>query len=61
MLLYLLSADELRTLFHRLNYPFEYETIAQDVDYYLKRTSHGSTLSRVVHSSVLARSNCEQP
>ncbi|MFO7997160.1 MAG: glycosyl hydrolase family 65 protein, partial [Dehalococcoidia bacterium] len=56
MLFYLLSADELREIFHRLDYPFEYETIPRNIDYYLKRTSHGSTLSRVVHAWVLARS-----
>jgi beta-phosphoglucomutase family hydrolase len=55
MLFYLFSADELRDLFERLGYPFEYETIPKNVSYYLQRTSHGSTLSRVVHSWVLAR------
>lgn len=60
MLFYLLSADELRELFERLGYPFEYETIPKSIDYYLSRTSHGSTLSRVVHSWVLARSKREQ-
>ena len=59
MLFYLLSADELGELFHRLNYPFEYETIPRNIEYYLKRTSHGSTLSRVVHAWVLARSKRE--
>jgi alpha,alpha-trehalase len=59
MLFYLLSADELRELFERLGYTFEYETIPKNIDYYLKRTSHGSTLSRVVHSWVLARSQRE--
>jgi alpha,alpha-trehalase len=59
MLFYLLSADELREIFHRLNYPFEYETIPKNIDYYLERTSHGSTLSRVVHAWVLARSKRE--
>jgi alpha,alpha-trehalase len=56
MLFYLLSADELRALFLRLGYSFEYETIPKNLQYYLKRTSHGSTLSRVVHSWVLSRS-----
>lgn len=59
MLFYLLSADELRELFAHLSYPFEYETIPKNIEYYLKRTSHGSTLSRVVHSWVLARSKRE--
>jgi alpha,alpha-trehalase len=60
MLFYLLSADELGELFRRLNYPFEYETIPKNIDYYLKRTSRGSTLSRVVHAWVLARSKRKQ-
>ncbi|MDD5701261.1 MAG: trehalose-phosphatase [Dehalococcoidales bacterium] len=59
MLFYILSADELRELFSRLGYPFEKETIPKNVQYYLTRTSHGSTLSRVVHSWVLARSGRE--
>jgi alpha,alpha-trehalase len=57
MLFYLLSADELRGLFQQLGYPFAYETIPKNVDRYLQRTSHGSTLSCVVHSWVLARSD----
>jgi alpha,alpha-trehalase len=59
MLFYLFSADELRELFQRLGYPFEYETIPKNIAYYLKRTSHGSTLSQVVHSWVLSRSDRE--
>jgi alpha,alpha-trehalase len=59
MLFYLLSADELGDLFRRLNYPFEYETIPRNIEYYIKRTSHGSTLSQVVHAWVLARSKRE--
>jgi alpha,alpha-trehalase len=57
MLFYLLSADELKRLFDQLGYPFERETIPRNVAYYLKRASHGSTLSGVVHSWVLARSD----
>jgi alpha,alpha-trehalase len=59
MLFYLLSAEELGELFRRLGYPFEYETIPRNIEYYLRRTSHGSTLSRVVHAWVLARSKRE--
>jgi trehalose/maltose hydrolase-like predicted phosphorylase len=57
MLFYLFSSDELRALFVRLGYPFEYETIPRTVAYYDSRTSHGSTLCRAVHSWVLARSD----
>jgi alpha,alpha-trehalase len=60
MLFYLFSSDELRQLFKRLRYPFKYETIPQNLAYYLSRTSHGSSLSRVVHSWVTARSDREK-
>jgi alpha,alpha-trehalase len=60
MLFFLLSSEELGRLFNRLGYPFEYETIPKNIEYYTKRTSHGSTLSRVVHAWVLARSDREQ-
>jgi alpha,alpha-trehalase len=57
MLFYLFSAEELTRLFNRLGYDFPPETIPRNIDYYIRRTSHGSTLSRVVHSWVLARSD----
>jgi alpha,alpha-trehalase len=57
MLFYLFSSEELGSIFNRLGYSFEYETIPKNIEYYIKRTSHGSTLSRVVHSWVLARSD----
>ena len=57
MLFYLLSADELRELFARMGYRFTPEQIPATVDYYSHRTSHGSTLSGVVHAWVLARGN----
>jgi alpha,alpha-trehalase len=60
MLFYLFSAEELNEIFENLGYPLEEDTIPKNVDYYLKRTSHGSTLSRVVHSWVLARSDRSQ-
>ena len=60
MLLYLLSSEELRAIFERLGYPFDPERIRQTIGYYLQRTSHGSTLSRVVHAWVLARSDRER-
>lgn len=57
MLFYLFTADELSVMFERLGYPFEPASIPKNIDYYLARTSHGSTLSGVVHSWVLARSD----
>jgi alpha,alpha-trehalase len=60
MLLYLLSVDELLGIFGQLGYDVDADTIRRTIDYYLQRTSHGSTLSRVVHSWVLARSDRER-
>ena len=60
MLFYLLSSEELSELFNRLRYEFSSETIRKNVDYYIRRTSHGSTLSRVVHSWLSARVNREE-
>ncbi|HSJ97704.1 MAG TPA: beta-phosphoglucomutase family hydrolase, partial [Myxococcota bacterium] len=57
MLFYLFSAESLAQLFERLGYPFGYDTIPRNVAYYDRRSSHGSTLSRVVHAWVLARSD----
>ena len=60
MLFYLLSADELYELFDRLGYRFTPEQIPKTIDYYHQRTSHGSTLSNVVHAWVMARGNRHQ-
>ena len=57
MLFYLFSAETLATLFERMGYAFDAETIPKNIDYYLQRTSHGSTLSSVIHSWVSARSD----
>jgi trehalose/maltose hydrolase-like predicted phosphorylase len=55
MLLYLLSPHELRGLLARLGYEVGEEQLSRTVDYYLARTSHGSTLSSVVSAWILAR------
>ncbi|MER6221272.1 glycosyl hydrolase family 65 protein [Streptomyces sp900105755] len=55
MLGYLFSPAELRSLFERLGYPLDDGIWARTVDHYLRRTSHGSTLSGLVHGWVLAR------
>jgi trehalose/maltose hydrolase-like predicted phosphorylase len=57
MLFYLFSAETLAGLFEQLGYAFSYETIPANIHYYLERTSHGSTLCKVVHAWVLARSD----
>jgi trehalose/maltose hydrolase-like predicted phosphorylase len=55
MLFYLLSAEELTEVLHRLGHDFDPATIPAMVAHYLARTSHGSTLSQVVHAWVLSR------
>ncbi|MET0932749.1 MAG: beta-phosphoglucomutase family hydrolase [Mycetocola sp.] len=55
MLLYLFSSDELREILRSLGYDFPPEAIPRTVEYYRERSSHGSTLSSVVHSWVEAR------
>lgn len=55
MLLYLFSREEIERMFSQLGYPFEPAMIPRTIDYYLARTSHGSTLSFVVHARVLSR------
>lgn len=55
MLFYLFSAEELQEIFNRLGYEFSPDCIPKNIDYYTRRVSHGSTLSRIVHAWVLAR------
>ena len=55
MLGYLFPPSELRALFDRLGHRLDEDIWRRTVDYYLARTSHGSTLSSVVHAWVLAR------
>lgn len=57
MLLYLLRTEDLKALFRQLGYDLDDDAIRRTVDYYTARTSHGSTLSRVVHAAVTARSD----
>jgi trehalose/maltose hydrolase-like predicted phosphorylase len=58
MLLYLLYDEELLELLERLGYQLDEDVLPRTIAYYLARTSHGSTLSGVVHALVLAR--CER-
>jgi alpha,alpha-trehalase len=57
MLFYLFSAEELQGLFNLMGYDFDPECIPGNIEYYLKRSSHGSTLSNIVHAWVLSRSD----
>lgn len=54
MLGHLLSPSELRQVFARLDYDLDDALWARTVDNYLRRTSHDSTLSELVHGWVLA-------
>jgi trehalose/maltose hydrolase-like predicted phosphorylase len=54
MLLYVLGEMELTQFLAGLGYGVTGPQIEATVDYYLARTAHGSTLSRVAHASVLA-------
>ncbi len=57
MLFFLFSTEQLEEIFARLGYEFEGDQIPRNIEYYLERTSHGSTLSKIVHAWVLARSD----
>ncbi|WP_299708516.1 glycosyl hydrolase family 65 protein [uncultured Pontibacter sp.] len=57
MLFYLFSSEELLSIFKELSYDFKPESIPENIAYYEARTSHGSTLSKIVHAWVLARSD----
>lgn len=60
MLVYLLGIHDLIALLGDLGYSTTESTIVRTIDYYLSRTAHGSTLSRVVHASVVAQIDSER-
>ena len=55
MLFFLFSDEELHRVFTRLGYEFPADAAERTIDYYDKRTSHGSTLSFITHAGVTAR------
>ncbi|MGJ9373170.1 beta-phosphoglucomutase family hydrolase [Nesterenkonia sp. CF4.4] len=55
MLCYIFSADELVETLDHMGYTLSMEDFGRTVEYYLARSSHGSTLSRLVHGWVAAR------
>ena len=52
MTFYNLDEDEVNSIFERLNYNMPKEYLTKNLIYYLERTSHGSTLSRIVHAQL---------
>jgi trehalose/maltose hydrolase-like predicted phosphorylase len=54
MLFFLFPEEELRPLFERLGYEYAPDTARKNIAYYEPRTTHGSTLSFVVHAAILA-------
>ncbi|MCK5579744.1 MAG: glycoside hydrolase family 65 protein [Candidatus Omnitrophica bacterium] len=60
MLFYVLNYDEIMHTFHKLGYPFNKEIMKKNYDYYVQRTSHGSTLSRIVHAYLAERLGHEE-
>ena len=54
MLFFLFPEEELWRLFERLGYEYAPDTARKNIAYYEPRTTHGSTLSFVVHAAILA-------
>ncbi|NVO21219.1 MAG: beta-phosphoglucomutase family hydrolase [Bacteroidetes bacterium] len=50
MTFYVLEKEEVDQILRKMGYTLPADYLQRNLDYYLKRTSHGSTLSRVVHS-----------
>ncbi len=50
MLFYILDEEEVREIINEMGYELKPNFLRLNMEYYLARTSHGSTLSRVVHS-----------
>jgi len=59
MLFYVFGREELQAILGRLGYELRPEQITATIDYYLERTSHGSTLSDAVFAWALAREGRE--
>jgi len=52
MIFYLFSLRKVSRILRRLGLRYADDTLKKNYDYYIKRTSHGSTLSKVVHGYV---------
>lgn len=60
MLFYLFSSEEISRMMEQLGYNFDPATIPDNIRYYEERTSHGSSLSRLIHSWVTMRADREK-
>jgi trehalose/maltose hydrolase-like predicted phosphorylase len=60
MLFYVLDGSEVKDIFARLGYPIDDAAIRRNIEYYSARTSHGSTLSRVVYASTIHYLDCDE-
>lgn len=54
MLFFLFPEQRLKRLFSQLGYEYSSDTAARNIAYYAQRTSHGSTLSYIVHAGIEA-------
>jgi trehalose-phosphatase len=59
MLFFLFTDEQLRDILARLGYELAPDSRRRTIDYYDRRTSHGSTLSFLVHAGVLAPIDAE--
>jgi trehalose/maltose hydrolase-like predicted phosphorylase len=55
MVLYNIGRDEMTEIITKLGYDLPDDYVEKNFEYYLQRCSHGSTLSRLVHGYVAAR------
>lgn len=60
MIFYILNDDEVKRIFERLGHPLTKDIFRKNYDFYMKRTSHGSTLSRIVHAYLAERIGYEE-
>lgn len=60
MLFYLFEDEELKKLLTLMGYDFDTTLKANTINYYFKRTSHGSSLSKIVFAKLLKSSNPAQ-
>ena len=60
MTFYNLNEEEVSGILNNLGYHLSDNYLAKNLDYYLRRTSHGSTLSRVVHSLLASMAGDEE-